>query len=368
MPELVTMGETMAVFVPDSAGPLRYAPGFRLRMAGAESNVAVGLCKLGHSAGWISCLGKDELGQYVLNSIRAEGVDTSCVKWDIDHPTGLMIKQLSAGETSVFYYRKNSAASNYGPEDLPFAYLVDAKIIHLSGITPALSESCRAAVERMAEFANEKGEVAPWQSPFSRSGHFMRYFYQRLNAELRMPMEQIHFWTKENAESYSDMIAAEGGADVAYTTLAWSGGIGAIDFESFPAETMEELLQMGSRFVTPAPELIAHESLRGMFGCSGDIGNVPPRVATIGPKDIVAARDRVDVEYLLGCGDGLAYQKFPVKMAFCLEVSPKNPGSLLRTLPGVCYVAEAVAAPCAVKPDHPELADTLKQIREKEGN
>ena len=57
MPELVTMGETMAVFVPDSAGPLRYASGFRLRMAGAESNVAVGLCKLGHSAGWICGLG-----------------------------------------------------------------------------------------------------------------------------------------------------------------------------------------------------------------------------------------------------------------------------------------------------------------------
>ena len=59
------------------------------------------------------------------------------------------------------------------------------------------------------EYANEKGDVAPWQSPYSRSGHFMRYFYQRLDAELRMPMEQIHFWTKDNVESYSDMIAAD---------------------------------------------------------------------------------------------------------------------------------------------------------------
>ena len=156
MAEVVTMGETMAVFVPVSTGKLRYASDFRLRMAGAESNVAVGLCKLGHSAGWISALGKDELGQYVRNSIRAEGVDTDHIKWDPEHPTGLMIKQLSAGETSVFYYRKNSAASHYGPEDLPFSYLAEAKIIHLSGITPALSESCRLAVEAMAEFAREK--------------------------------------------------------------------------------------------------------------------------------------------------------------------------------------------------------------------
>ena len=70
------------------------------------------------------------------------------------------------------------------------------------------------------EYANEKGEVAPWQSPFSRSGHFMRYFYQRLEEHLRMPMEQIHFFTAENAATYSDELAALGGADVAYTALS----------------------------------------------------------------------------------------------------------------------------------------------------
>ena len=99
--------------------------------------------------------------------------------------------------------------------------------------------SCRNVhIFFLYEYANEKGEVAPWQSPYSRSGHFMRYFYNRLDAELRMPMEQIHFWTKENTNIYSDLIAAEGGADVAYTALSWSGGIGAIDYESFPAQTM----------------------------------------------------------------------------------------------------------------------------------
>lgn len=218
------------------------------------------------------------------------------------------------------------------------------------------------------EYANEKGEVAPWQSPYSRAGHFMRYFYNRLDADLRMPMENIHFWTKENADTYSDLIAAEGGADVCYTTMSWAGGLGAIDFESFPAETMEELMAMGSRIVTPAPEFITHESMRGMFGCSGDIGNVPPCAATIGPKDIAAAKDRVDVEYLVGCGNGQTFQKFPVKMAFCLPVSPKNTASLIRTLPGICYVAEAVAAPCMKKPDNAWLADTLNEIRAKEGN
>lgn len=156
MPELITFGETMAVMVPSEMGPLRYASGFRMRMAGAESNVAIGLCKLGHSAGWLSSLGQDELGQYVLNSIRAEGVDVSQVIFDKYHRTGLMLKQLSAGETSVFYYRENSAASHFVKENIPYEYLEKAKIIHLTGITPVLSHACGEAVEAIAEFAIEK--------------------------------------------------------------------------------------------------------------------------------------------------------------------------------------------------------------------
>ena len=84
--------------------------------------------------------------------------------------------------------------------------------------------SCRNVhVFFLYEYANENGDVAPWQSPYSRSGHFMRYFYQRVEEHLRMPMENIHFWTKENTETYSDELAALGGADVAYTALSWTG-------------------------------------------------------------------------------------------------------------------------------------------------
>ena len=90
------------------------------------------------------------------------------------------------------------------------------------------------------EYANEKGEVAPWQSPYSRSGHFMRYFYNRVKAELRMPMEQIHFWTNDNIETYSNEIEALGGADVCFTAISWSGGIGAIDPDGFPSDSLEE--------------------------------------------------------------------------------------------------------------------------------
>ncbi len=216
------------------------------------------------------------------------------------------------------------------------------------------------------EYANEKGEVAPWQSPYSRSGHFMRYFYNRLEEHLRMPMENIHFWTKENIDTYSDEIAALGGADVVYTALSWSGGIGAIDTESFPADSIDELLTMGSRLVTPMPEMIAHDSLRGMFGCAGDLGNVPPKAVTIGPKDLMASKEWVDFEYLAACGGSPAHQKFPLRLAMFGPVDHKNMGSIMRLHKGTCYVSPAVAEPPQSPPDFPDLEDKLAEIRRKE--
>ena len=227
--------------------------------------------------------------------------------------------------------------------------------------------SCRNVhVFFLYEYANEAGDVAPWESPYSRSGHFMRYFYNRLDADLRMPMEQIHFWTKENTAIYSDLIAAEGGADVAYTTMSWSGGIGAIDAETFPAETMEEFLTMGSRFVKPMPEMLAQDSLRGMFGCSGDIANVPPYAVTVGPKDIAQAKHRVHVQYLYACGGNPALQKFPLKLALFGPICPQNPGSMMRLYSGVCYIANEVAAPGRYQHDEDWLEDEIRRIREKE--
>jgi len=227
--------------------------------------------------------------------------------------------------------------------------------------------SCRNVhVFFLYEYANEAGDVAPWESPYSRAGHFMRYFYNRLDGELRMPLEQIHFWTRENTAVYSDLIAAEGGADVAYTTMSWSGGIGAIDAETFPAETMEQFLSMGSRFVKPMPEMLAHDSLRGMFGCSGDIANVPPYAVTVGPKDIAQAKHRVHMQYLFACGGNPALQKFPLKLALFGPVCPQNPGSMMRLYSGVCYIANEVAAPGKYEWDEDWLEDEIRYICEKE--
>lgn len=158
MPEMVTIGETLVAFCPVQNGPLRYVPEFRKSIAGAESNVAIGLCRLGHSCGWISRVGRDEFGKYLIREIRAEGVDISGVETDEELPTGIMFKEIIEGKgTKVYYYRKNSAASRMIPENLDADYIRSAKILHITGITPALSPSCLDTVKKAACIARENG-------------------------------------------------------------------------------------------------------------------------------------------------------------------------------------------------------------------
>ena len=141
--DLVTIGETMVSFVPKNNNSVQYGTDFSMRIAGAESNTAIGVQKLGHSAGWISRVGKDDFGQFILRMIRAEGVDTSQVTMDKEHKTGIMFKATSPSkETRVFYYRDSSAATYLEPALINESYIADTKILHMTGITPILSKSC----------------------------------------------------------------------------------------------------------------------------------------------------------------------------------------------------------------------------------
>jgi 2-dehydro-3-deoxygluconokinase len=158
MPDVVTFGETMALFAPRETGPLRYVADFRLKFGGTESNFAIALARLGISAGWFSRLGDDELGRFIAHNVRGEGVDLSRVVIDGEAPTGLYVKEISAvGETIVYYYRRGSAASRMTPADLDEAYITGARWLHVTGITPALSESCHETVIRSVEMARAAG-------------------------------------------------------------------------------------------------------------------------------------------------------------------------------------------------------------------
>jgi 2-dehydro-3-deoxygluconokinase len=157
--DVVSLGETMILFSPETTGQLRYAQNFSSKVAGAETNTLIGLAKLGYQTGWISRLGKDEFGKRILSTVRGEGVDVRYVTLDKTAPTGLFLKEkTNENSTRVFYYRKHSAATKIGPEDIQEAYIAEAKYLYVSGITPALSESCREAVFRAMDFAKKNGK------------------------------------------------------------------------------------------------------------------------------------------------------------------------------------------------------------------
>ncbi|MGP9725135.1 sugar kinase [Corynebacterium sp. AOP40-9SA-29] len=151
-PQVVTIGETMAMMRSGQVGSLAHLPSVDISLAGAESNVAIGLQRLGVQAAWISRVGHDPLGTRVAREIRAEGVQVHC-RVDNERPTGLMLKSRpTATTTRVDYYRAGSAASALSPADLPDGLIENADVLHLSGITPMLSESAAhataAAVDR----------------------------------------------------------------------------------------------------------------------------------------------------------------------------------------------------------------------------
>jgi len=150
----------MVQFNPLSTGPLRYPKLFEVHVAGSEANMLVGLAKLGYSAGFISRVGNDELGLMVIKTLRGEGVDVSRVKVDPEAPTGIYIVQRHfpvPGQSTVLYYRHGSAASKMGPEDVDEDYLREFSAIILTGITPALSESCYRAVQKAYRVAKGHG-------------------------------------------------------------------------------------------------------------------------------------------------------------------------------------------------------------------
>lgn len=146
--EVVTIGETMASLVHE-VGADHY-----LRMyAGAESNVAVALSRLGHGVRWISRLGTDPLGDYICNELREEGVEV-VVERDPIRPTGLMLKERAGGETTVRYYRSGSAAVALDHNGLE--HLGGARWLHLTGVTLAISQQCLATAHHFVDAARRR--------------------------------------------------------------------------------------------------------------------------------------------------------------------------------------------------------------------
>lgn len=154
---VVTIGETMALMSSDKAGPLAHASTMSLGIGGSESNVAIGLQRLGVQSVWCGRIGADSLGQLVEREIRAEGVDVH-VTVDDEAPTGLMIKERRTPTAQkVSYYRSGSAGSRISPDDVDERLIAGAALLNVSGITPALSSQAASTLRYAIAAAKASG-------------------------------------------------------------------------------------------------------------------------------------------------------------------------------------------------------------------
>jgi 2-dehydro-3-deoxygluconokinase len=162
---VLTVGESMALLDPLEDGALRLGMPLTLRFAGAESNFAIGLARLGVGAAWVSRLGRDPFGDLILAAVEREGVDTRWVQRD-DAPTGVFCKWRADGRTQVTYRRAGSAAAGLRVGDVPDEALDGVRVVHLTGITMAISDSARELVLDVARRARERGATVVFDPNF----------------------------------------------------------------------------------------------------------------------------------------------------------------------------------------------------------
>ncbi|MFH8434150.1 sugar kinase [Streptomyces sp. NPDC018007] len=150
--DVVCLGESMVTFLPSQPGRLADVPSFGRGIGGAESNVACALAAAGHRAAWVGRVGADGFGDHLVETIASYGVDTSAVRRDAARPTGIYFRTAAdrgTGTHEVAYYRAGSAASAMSPDNVPHADVFAGRVLHLSGITAALSADCLALLREL---------------------------------------------------------------------------------------------------------------------------------------------------------------------------------------------------------------------------
>ena len=261
--DVALFGEAMLLLVADRPGPLENAEAFHKRTAGAETNVAIGLARLGLKVGWASRLGTDSMGRYLIAAMKAEGIDCSHVICDPAQRTGFQFKGrvTDGSDPPVEYHRKGSAASQMTVDDIDVAWLTSARHLHATGVFAAISPTTlpaaiktmdvmRAAgrtisfdpnlrptlwssTETMRHWINELASRADWVLPGIEEGLLLTGHTQ--------PEDVARFYRERGAKLVVVKLGAEGAyydSDVA--------GTGRVD--GFPVKEVIDTVGAGDGF------------------------------------------------------------------------------------------------------------------------
>lgn len=247
---VVTIGETMALLSAPSYGPLQHVRNLTLGIGGSESNVAIALRRLGVDSTWIGKVGADSLGDLILREIGAEAVHVVAFR-DADAPTSLMIKERRTGsDTQIWYYRRGNAGSRLRAEELASEPAVtairDAAVLHVTGISPALSAEMGESILHAIRLAKEAGRRVSFDL------NYRSKLWSREEAKLSylrvIPLADIVFAGHDEAEialgqtESSRELAhrlADAGAGHAIIKLGERGAVAVVDGREYEQPAIE---------------------------------------------------------------------------------------------------------------------------------
>ena len=182
--DVITIGDAMIAMCPKQKGPIIFCNTFERKLGGAELNVAIGCARLGIQSGWISRLGNDDFGKYILKTTRGEGIDISEVKLVDEYPTSVYFREVLAdGSSRSFYYREKSPTSTMRNEELNEEYIKQAKILHITGVFPSITKNNQEIILEAVKLAKK---------------HKLTVSFD--------PNIRLKMWTKEEAKAYIEKI------------------------------------------------------------------------------------------------------------------------------------------------------------------
>lgn len=198
----------------------------------------------------------------------------------------------------------------------------------------------------MDEYADQDGNIAPESWEFGFGYAFKKFFISKINPRLRPPEKQVHLLSNRTLKSYSRMLADLGGADICYSGPGWTGHLAFIEptAPEFAAKNLKEWKTYGTRICTLHPLTIAQNSMHGCFGASGDLTRVPPKAATIGPADVIGAKQLIDMHAISVGGSFNSWQRLTTRLVLHGPVTPLIPESIVQTLNTEAWVSETAAA------------------------
>ena len=307
---VVTIGESLGLLVASRIGRLELVPTMDLGFGGAESNVAIGLARLGVPVTWIGRLGNDALGRLIERELRAEGVNSAATH-DPTAPTALMLKERpEAGSSAVSYYRAGSAGSRLGPEHLDVGRIREARILHVTGITAALGAGPRASLDTAIDAAIDGGTIVSfdvnhrsrlWDDATAASA------YREIAARADVVFagdDEAELLTGEREPAAQAAAILELGPTQAVVKLGAEGAYAfadghAVKQRAFPVRATDTV-GAGDAFVAGyLAELLADAPLSGRLRTAAACG----AIACTAPGDWEAAPDRAAIARLLGAGD-----------------------------------------------------------------